>query len=314
MPAMKGVLNKIVLTLVIGASMGFWGCGGGKTTPFPWQSTVPEFSHVILLVEENQAYATIIGNPAMPYLNSLAEKYGLATNYFANAHPSISDYFMLTTGDLVTNDDGFSGTVTSDNIVRELLKAGRTWKSYAETLPSVGYTGGSQYPYVKHHNPFAYFSDVVENDTQRSNLVPFSQFAQDLAAGQLPNYSFIVPDQYHNMHDCPEGMSTCTNVDKLAAADAWLVTNIGPLVDSSTFQEDSLLLIVFDESEMEDLANGGGHVALLVISHKAKHGTKSTTFYQHQSTLRLTVDALRLNGFPGASATASSPGEFFTPQ
>jgi len=46
----------------------------------------------------------------MPYLNSLASQYDLATQYFANTHPSIGDYFMLTTGQLVTNDDGFAGT------------------------------------------------------------------------------------------------------------------------------------------------------------------------------------------------------------
>ena len=34
-----------------------------------------------------------------------------ATQYFANTHPSIGNYFMLTTGQLVTNDDAFTGTV-----------------------------------------------------------------------------------------------------------------------------------------------------------------------------------------------------------
>ena len=38
-------------------------------------------------------------------------------------------------------DDSFSGPVSQDNIVRELIAAGKSWKSYAEGLPSVGYTG-----------------------------------------------------------------------------------------------------------------------------------------------------------------------------
>src|SRR5437660_3080429 len=99
----------------------------------------------------------------MPYLNSLASKYGLATQYFANTHPSIGNYFMLTTGQIITNDDGFSGTVSADNMVRHFLSAGKTWKSYAESLPSVGYSGGDAYPYVKRHNPFSYFTDVVSS-------------------------------------------------------------------------------------------------------------------------------------------------------
>ena len=77
----------------------------------------------------------------MPYLNGLARTYGLATQYYANAHPSIGNYFMMTVGDTITNDDGYSGIVSGDNVVRALVAGGRTWKSYAEDLPCVGYRG-----------------------------------------------------------------------------------------------------------------------------------------------------------------------------
>src|SRR2546430_2842213 len=73
-------------------------------TPHP-----PPFRHVFILVEENRNYASVIGNPAMPYLNRLADQYGLATQYYANTHPSIGNYFMLTVGKIVTNDNDFSG-------------------------------------------------------------------------------------------------------------------------------------------------------------------------------------------------------------
>jgi hypothetical protein len=46
------------------------------------------FGHVFIVVEENQNYAAVVASPSMPYLNSLANQYGLAANYFANAHPS----------------------------------------------------------------------------------------------------------------------------------------------------------------------------------------------------------------------------------
>jgi phosphatidylinositol-3-phosphatase len=78
----------------------------------------------------------------MPYLNGLAQQYGLATSYCANTHPSIGNYFELTTGQIITNYVAYSGTVNADNVVRHLLSAGKTWKAYAESLPNVGYTGG----------------------------------------------------------------------------------------------------------------------------------------------------------------------------
>jgi acid phosphatase len=118
---------------------------------------------------------------------------------------------MLTTGQLVTNDDTFSGTVSVDNLVRELLAAGKTWKAYAESLPSVGYTGGDAYPYLARHNPFSYFSDVRNSSVQRANLVPFAQFAGDLANGQLPVFSYIVPDAEHDAHDCLDGTQHCSD-------------------------------------------------------------------------------------------------------
>jgi acid phosphatase len=60
----------------------------------------------------------------MPYLSSLASQYGLA--YFYATHPSIRNYFMLTAGQIITNNDWHSTTVTADNIVRHFLTAGKT--------------------------------------------------------------------------------------------------------------------------------------------------------------------------------------------
>jgi phosphatidylinositol-3-phosphatase len=275
-------------------------------TPNP----MPQFGRVFIVVEENHSYSDVIGNAAMPYLNSLADKYGLAVNYYANTQPSIGNYFMMTTGQIVTNDSNFSGTVSADNIVRQLTLSGKTWKSYAESLPSVGYTGGDVYPYVKRHNPFAYFSDVINSPAQANNIVPFSQLFTDLANGQLPNYSYIIPNQQHNAHDCPAGMPGCSDTDKLAAADTWLNANLQPLITSAAFQEDGLLIITFDESVNSDTAFGGGHITTVVISSRSRPRFDSTSFYQHESLLRTTAEALGLTSFPGAASTAPNMSEF----
>jgi hypothetical protein len=69
-------------------------------------------------------YSQVIGNSSMPYLNSLARKYGFASSYYGDAHPSLPNYFMLTVGNTVTYSDSFTGTVSANNIVRQLLLAG----------------------------------------------------------------------------------------------------------------------------------------------------------------------------------------------
>src|SRR3984957_982703 len=263
-------------------------------------ATTAEFGHVFLVMEENHSYSSVIGSSSMPYLNSLAKEYGLATEYFANTHPSIGNYFELTTGQIITNDDAYTGTVTADNVVRHLLAGGKTWKSYAEGLPNVGYIGGDVYPYLRHHNPFTYITDVVNSQNQLNNLVPFTEFAADLGNNQLPQYSFVIPNVQDDGHD-----------GSLNQADSWLQTNIAPLIANPTFQKDGLLVILFDESFASDTQHGGGQVAMVVISPLAKKGYKSTTFYQHQNTCLLLMQGLGLTSFPGSCQGAAQMSEFF---
>src|SRR6266850_2743134 len=181
---------------------------------------MPTFGHVFVIVEENRDYSEVVGH--MPYLESLAAKYGLATQYYADTHPSIGNYFMMTCGQIISNDDSFSTIVTADNIIRHINAAGKTWKDYAESIPSVGYLGGDTGLYARKHNTIVLYSDVANDPVQAQKVVPFTQFAVDLAAGTLPNYSFIVPNLISDAHD-----------GTLAQADAWLQTNIDPLIKSS---------------------------------------------------------------------------------
>jgi hypothetical protein len=280
------------------------GCAANVAmTPPPPASSV-RFGHVFVVVEENANYSDVIANPAMPYLNGLANQYGLATNYFANAHPSIPNYFELATGQVLTLIDASTPRtfpVSTDNVVRELLAAGKTWKSYAEDLPSIGYTGDDTGLYAVRHNPLAYLTDVQNNTQQVQNLVPFSQLAADLNTANLPEYSFIVPNLCNDAHNCP-----------LGTADGWLKTNIDPVIMSPQFQKDGLLIIVFDEANTLDLTAGGGHVFAVIVSPLAKRNYKSIAFYQHQSVLRLTLEGLGVTKLPGDAAAAPAMWELFT--
>jgi hypothetical protein len=292
-------------------------CGGGLSSSSPVGTgggSVPAVSHMFVVVEENHSYGEVIGNTGMPYFNHLATTYGLATQFYANAHPSLPNYFELTAGDgtSITGlaGDFYTGPMTQDNVVRALTAAGKTWKSYAESLPAIAYLGGDSGAYLKKHNPFAYFSDVISDSTQAGNIVPFSQLATDIANGSVPNYAFIVPNVNDDAHDCPVGMSSCTDAQKLAAADQWLQTYIDPVIRNSVFQ-DSLMVIVFDEGDLTDITNFGGHVAAVIVSPKSKAGYQSTTTYQHQSVLRLSLKALGVTDLMGDAASAPDMGEFF---
>jgi acid phosphatase len=261
---------------------------------------LPAFSHVFVVVEENTNYSSVVGNASMPYLNSLIKQYGLATQYYANTHPSIGNYFMLTTGNIITNNDSFNQTVTSDNVVRHLLNAGKTWKAYEEDLPYAGYITPNVNKYARKHCPLSFFSDVVNSSSEKLNLVPFTQFKTDLANNSFPRYSFITPNLCNDAHDC-----------SLGTADGWLKNNIAPLLKSASFKNGGLLIIVFDESA-SDNAHGGGRVAWVAISSQfSKLGYKSTAGYQHQNTLRLMLQGLGVKTYPGSAASAANMAELF---
>jgi phosphatidylinositol-3-phosphatase len=316
------------MAFLVGLSLIQTGCSGsntsGKATGFPCTLSPISASttsgplsaraqHVFIVMLENRAFEEVIGNTVdMPYLNALARNYAYAQGYFANTHPSVGNYFMLTTGRVISNHDEFASTVGADNIVRHLVSAGKTWKEYSENLPAVGYTGDDIDGYTEHHNPLSYFSDVRNNNTQRHNLVPFAELFVDLAAHRLPNYSFIVPSNKHNAHDCPDGGLICTKHQRMAAVDHWLQSNIAPLLQSSDFNTPGggILVITFDESYESDSVMGGGHITWVVVGPDVKKGYVSTTCYQHESTLRFMSEVIGLSSFPGLATAAPDMREF----
>jgi predicted nuclease of predicted toxin-antitoxin system len=287
-------------------NLGGGGSGSGNALPTP--------DHVVIVVLENHSFSQVIGSPAMPYFNSLANAHSLATNYFGNVHPSIGNYLMLTTGQIETIDDNFTGTISDDNVERALIGAGKSWRAYMESIPSAAYLGPNVGFYLRHHDPFAYFSDNVDPTgkptAQAANIVPFTQLQADLAANTVPNYLFIAPNSVNDAHDCPGGASTCADTAKLATADTWLKNNIDPLINNPAFAN-SVFIITFDEGDFTDLSNVGGQVATVLVGTHVKAGFKSTTMYQHQNTLRLVLDLLKVGDRPGASSVAGSMNEFF---
>jgi acid phosphatase len=272
---------------------------------------MPHFEHVFVVVEENESYDEVIGNTKdLPYLNALAAKYGLATNYFANTHPSVNNYFFLTSGRsgtrwpwLAGSADWFTGEVAGDNIASILSANGKSWKAYAESIPSAGYLGSDHIPYVKRHNPFTYFESVrngknVSGQSAQQQILFLSKALRAICSTTVSPPTRL---------SCPTftttGIATLRPGATLLVAiiapcktiDAWLNRNIKPLIESDGFQRTGLLVIVFDEAcesgpkadwrydpNRRDL-KGGGHIPALIISSRTPAGATDDRLYHHES-------------------------------
>jgi hypothetical protein len=59
---------------------------------------VPNLDHVFVIVMENHGYGQIVNNPNAPFINQYAKTHNMATNYFAVAHPSLTNYLEIVGG------------------------------------------------------------------------------------------------------------------------------------------------------------------------------------------------------------------------
>jgi hypothetical protein len=59
---------------------------------------VPHLDHVFVIMMENHSYSQIVNNPNAPFANQLAKSANSTTNYFAIAHPSLTNYLEVVGG------------------------------------------------------------------------------------------------------------------------------------------------------------------------------------------------------------------------
>jgi phosphatidylinositol-3-phosphatase len=265
------------------------------------------FQHVFIIMMENTGYNTLIGNPNAPYINSLTQTYGFAQNYFGVTHPSQPNYIAATSGSTngVTGDGNV--TVNATNIVDQIEGSGRTWKAYMQsyslcTTP-LDTTCGNQL-YERKHNPFISYQDVQDNPARVANIVDFSQLSTDLANNNAPSYSWISPDQCHDMHGRSDPGDACDFSNEnglIATGDAFLKSTVSMIMNSSAFNGNSVIFIQWDESDFtgngfqgypDDSGccdsvpgQGGGHIISIVISHSSHKPRTSNVAYNHYSML-----------------------------
>jgi acid phosphatase len=300
---------------------------------------VPVSQHVVLVIDENHSYNDVMAN--MPWLVGEGYANGYATNYKSDNGGSLLDYLWLASGSCHSaanctlppgthdfncngNDCYYPNTtqtdpITDDNIFRELNNAGISWKVYAQSYAAAGGTpttpdNSNGTSYYRRHNGATWYSDILSNDDgSASKIVDLTQLTTDLNNGALPRFMIIVPDGNHDAHDCPLGMPTCSSAQQLAAADQFLSSTVGPILNISDFQAGGtgLLLVTFDECGGG--TNGGcdASVYTALIGPKVIPHTVSSVLYHHENSLRTMLDALGIKNYPGASATAADMSDFF---
>jgi hypothetical protein len=247
----------------------------------------PAFEHVVVVVFENKEVSSVLGSPSAPTFNSYARAYATLTRYYGVTHPSLPNYLALVSGSTQgITSDCVSCNVDARSLADTVEGSSRTWKAYLEGLPARGFLGGFSGRYAKKHDPFAYFRPVANVPARRQRLVPLGELAADVKAATLPDFSLVVPDLCHSMHDC-----------SVRVGDAWLRRTVGPLLTLPN----TVIFVVFDEGASN--ARGGGHVPALAVGTAIRRHSKFRGLTNHYGLLRTIEQAWGLPRL-GRSATA----------
>ncbi|MGZ4283289.1 MAG: alkaline phosphatase family protein [Solirubrobacteraceae bacterium] len=246
-------------------------------------------THVVWVLMENHGYGSIIGSSQAPYINQLANTYGLATNYFALSHPSLPNYIGLTSGGTqgISDDNDPSSHPLSVPSIFSQLPGGMS-RSLQESMPSNCLKTDSG-QYLARHNPMAYYTNL---GTDCSNYdVPFGS-SPDLSAA----FTFVTPNAIDDMHD-----------GTIAQGDLFLSKYVPALMATPQYQAgNTAIFIVWDEDE----DTGGNNQVPLIVVSPSTNAVKISTSYNHYSLLRTTEDLLGLPALGGAASASPMESAF----
>jgi hypothetical protein len=234
--------------------------------------------------------------------------------------------------------------VVGKTIADQLVQVGLSWKTYQEDLPlgtvfGVNYSNGTVsnltdftdlapltsasvvQAYAVKHNPFAYFKSVQEGTpwtNSLQNVVGFDGprgLYADLAAGDVPSFSYIVPSQCDDQHGRGNGDAFCAfdfgannsgltygtkvglNPGLIQQGDVTIQRLVEAIQASRVWHEGhNAIVIVWDENDYSGIStrpnglfppqNQNRVVLTVQTNHEERPGIQSRNYYTSFSILK----------------------------
>ena len=299
------LLAALALTAAVGSLSGAAASLAGSRAPGACGARSHAKGHVkrvIWIWMENHSAGTVLDPKASPYLTTLARACGVTSNAHNITHPSLPNYIAATSGDTqgITDDcHPDECPVDAPSLFGQIDRAGKTWRSYQESMPVPCSLSGHD-RYAPKHNPAVYYADARARCAAWD--VPLGDLSSDLAHHALPDFSFVTPDLCSDTHDCPVG-----------TGDDWLARFIPRLTGTAAYRAGEIAVFVtWDEGEgsgsidcSTHLDDKGCQIATVVASARTKPGTVDRERVSHYSLLRTTEELLGLSKL-GHARTARS--------
>lgn len=205
-----------------------------------------------------------------------------------------------------TNNTNFSTLINSSSFA--------SWTVQGVTVPAVQSQSNAQgdvvYLYAAKHNPFVYFRDVQEGTNPRNSLKNVVGFDgpgglyQDLGSGDVPDFSFIAPNQCNDQHgrgnagpfcnfdENDNGSQTGLNEALILQGDVTVQRIVTGIKNSPAWQRgNNAIVVVWDENDYTATLN---QVLLIVDTNHGDQGLVSAQPYNHFSLLKSLESAFDL--------------------
>jgi hypothetical protein len=309
-------LNRVAAALVIGV-VAFASSSAANAAQTDRDRAVPHYDHILVIVEENKSYGTVFDHGYAPTISDLAGRYGVATQMYAERHPSEPNYVALIGGDTfgIADDDawycvpgstdaackgadapGFvNHLVAGPNLATQLEAKGLDWRAYLENVPSPGSLAvvspetatDPAALYAAKHTAFTNFASVHAERDLVDKLVGFDRLVTDLRSGSVPAFALIVPNQCHEMHgiDSPKAPPSCAKGDDglVRSGDANVKTIVDAIFASPIWKTgNTAIVITWDEDGKADRIPGTPQSCCVVDQHNPGGGHIPTIVITNQ--------------------------------
>jgi len=240
--------------------------------------------HIVIVVEENHGFDTIIGNSDASFINNLADEGRLFLDSHGVTHPSQPNYIALFSGSTQgVKDDRCLDEQTpyrTPNLGYELIQNGYSFAGYSEDMPENGLEGcmqgESEFPngsprYARKHNPWVNWQGGEQNGLSESTNLTLQEFPDDFS--KLPTVSFVIPNEDNDMHNGPDSLT-------VKRGDQWLKEEMGHYIDWAQ-KNNSLFILTFDEDDFRQ----ENHIPTIFVGPMVKSG-RDSTHINHYNLLR----------------------------
>lgn len=252
---------------------------------------------------------------------------------------------------------------SSAHLTALLTRAGKTWKSYQEDIDLTAsgvqltnvplptnlwtvplhnlagvFAGGfnaynfsTQYNYAAKHNPPLFFTDTNGgNDSTPANplssqYAPLQQLVADLASDTVPDYSWITPNQFNDMHTTLTGgfQGLTGDAARIKQGDNFISQMVPIIMASDAYKNHGVIVLWWDETEQDGIPGDNADdfqqtLPMIIISkdaHKTVNGVPfaSALNYSHSSFLRTMQEIFGVGPLLGDAVNATDLSDLFKP-